>query len=223
VNQSGKSVFVSLALIAFPLPYAHAGDFDSWPDHDYATDPVRTQAGFHAVQRLGITLGGNVISKITRPDGTIREIGAGNLYQIGLGALYQWDIVPVSAALTVNYHFDTDYNNNDNAAFRRNPLEAQVYLNGLNPFRIGAGMRYVYTARATSTINGVTEKIRFKNARGSIVEIGYQVTPYGWVNLRYVKEKYQVETYTSTGTTPNLSGNTPYDGSHVGLFISYEY
>ena len=84
-------------------------------------------------------------------------------------------------------------------------------------------MRYIYSARATSTINGVSERITFEKTRGSIVEIGYQVRPYGWVNLRYVKETYKVASYSTTGTSPNLSGNAPYDGSHVGLFISYEY
>jgi len=227
VNQIGKSLFASLALFAIPFPYAHADDFDFWNAQDFAY-PVRPRTGFHAVERIGITLGGDVISKLVHADGTIREISAGGLYQAGLGLLYQWDAIPVSAALTINYHYDSDYNGNNDASFRRNPLEALAYFNGPGHFRIGAGMRYVYAARADSTINGVTEKITFQNARGSIVEIGYQVEPYGWVSLRYVKETYYVETYTTTGTpatgtSPPLSGNAPYDGSHVGLFISYEY
>ena len=56
--------------------------------------------------------------------------------------------IPFSVALTFNYHYDSDYNNNDNASFRRNPLEALAYFNGLGRFRIGGGMRYVYAARA---------------------------------------------------------------------------
>jgi hypothetical protein len=168
-------------------------------------------------------VGGDTISGITYPNGAVREITAGDLYQIGLGVLYQWEIAPFSAALTINYQYDADYNDNDDASFRRNPLEALVYFNGLDPFRIGAGMRRVYSARATSTINGVSERITFNNTRGRIFEIGYQVRPYGWVNLRYVNETYEVATYSTTGTSPGLSGNTPYDGSHTGLFISYEY
>lgn len=218
---TGKTPFLILAL--FAIQCAHADDFDSWTRHDFATYPDRTLPGFHAVERLGITAGGDAISRITFQDGAVREISAGNLYQIGLGVLYQWDYLPLSASLTINYQYDADYNNNDDASFRRNPLEALVYFNGLNPFRIGAGTRYVYSARATSTINGVSEKITFENARGSIVEIGYQVRPYGWVSLRYVKETYRVATYSTTGTSPNLAGNTPYDGAHYGLFISYEY
>jgi hypothetical protein len=223
VSQTGKSLFASLALFAFPFLCAHADDFDSWSEYGYADGPVRTKPGFQAVQRLGFTLGGDPISKITYPDGVIREISAGGLNQIGLGILYQWDVIPFSVALTLNYHYDSDYNENDNASFRRVPLEALAYFNGPGRFRIGAGTRYVYSARAASTINGVTEKITFKDTMGSVVEIGYQVRPYGWVSLRYVKETYEVETYSTSGTTPALSGNTPYNGSHTGLFVSYEY
>ncbi len=223
-RQTGRAVFASLALFALPLHCSHADDFDSWAVHDYATPSFRIKPGFHAVERLGFTIGGNAISKLTRSDGTIREISAGGLYQIGLGVLYQWDVIPFSAALTFNYHVDSDYSNNNTGSFRRNPLEGLVYFNGLGRFRVGGGMRYAYAARAESTINGVTERIRFTNTKGSIVEIGYQVRPYGWVNLRYVKEKYKVESYTTTGgTSPGLSGNAPYDGSHVGVFITYEY
>lgn len=222
-SHSGKSLFASLLLLAFPFTGVHADDFDFWTGQEFTSYPVRAKAGFHAVEHAGITLGGDAVSKLTRADGTIRQISAGGLYQLGLGVLYQWDAIPFSAELTFNYHYDSDYNNNDNASFRRNPLEALVYFNGLGNFRIGGGMRYVYAARATSSINGVTERITFENARGSIVEIGYQVRPYGWVNLRYVKERYTVATYSTTGITPGLAGNAPYDGSHFGLFISYEY
>jgi hypothetical protein len=223
VNQTCNALLASLTLFAFPFLCAHADDFDSWNEFGFASNPVRNQPGLHAVERIGITVGGDVITKLARPDGTIREISAGGLYQIGLGALYQWDAIPFSSALTLNYHYDSDYNGNNNASFRRVPLEALVYFNGLGNFRIGGGMRYIYSARATSTLNGVTEKITFENTHGSIVEVGYQVRPYGWINLRYVKEKYTVATYSTTGTAPGLSGNAPYDGSHTGLFISYEY
>jgi hypothetical protein len=219
VRQIGR-LFASCIFLAMPL-CAHADDFDSWSAHGYADGPVRIKPGFQAVQRLGFTLGGDAISKITYPDGAIREISAGGLNQIGLGMLYQWDVMPVAVALTLNYHYDSDYNENDNASFRRVPLEALAYFNTSARFRIGAGERYVYSARASSTINGVTEKTTFEDTRGRVFEIGYQVRPHGWVSLRRVLERYRVASYTTTGTT--LSGNAPYDGSHFGLFVGYEY
>ena len=75
-----------------------------------------------------------------------------------------------------------------------------------------------------STINGVTEKITFENAKGSIVEIGYEVRA-----LRMDQSALREESTTRSQPTPRparhtgLSGNAPYDGSHTGLFISYEY
>lgn len=227
VSQTGRSLLITLALIALPLTSA-AGNFGSSLDHGFdEPQAVAPRPGFHAVERLGITLGGDVISKIVNADGTIREISAGGLYQAGLGALYQYDVIPFAVEMTLNYHYDSDYNGNDNASFRRVPLEGLVYFTGMGRVRIGAGIRYVYSARADSTHNGVTEKISFQNAHGSIVEVGYQVNAYGWVSLRYVKEQYVVESYSTTGTATGTaappSGNTPYDGSHVGLFISYEF
>jgi len=223
VSQAGKALFASLALFAFPFPCAYADDFDSWSTHGYAEGPVRAKPGYKAVQRLGFTVGGDAISTITYPDGAIREISAGGLNQVGLGMLYQWDVMPVAAAVTLNYHYDSDYNENDNASFRRVPLETLLYFNATDRFRIGAGIRYVYSARATSNIGGVTEKFTFEDTRGSVVEIGYQVRPHGWVSLRHVLEKYKVESYSTTATTPVSSGNDPYDGSHYGLFVGFEY
>lgn len=223
VSQTGRALFASLALFAFPFPCAHADDFDSWSAHGYAEGPVRAKPGFQAVQRLGFTVGGDAISTITYPDGAIREISAGGLNQIGLGVLYQWDAMPVSFAVTLNYHYDSDYHENDNASFRRVPLETLFYFNATERFRIGAGIRYVYSARATSNINGVTERITFEDTRGRVLEIGYQVRPHGWVSLRHVLEEYRVQSYSTTGTAPPQSGDAPYDGSHYGLFVGYEY
>ena len=225
LRHTGRSLFAILTLVAISFQFAIADDFDAWNNYGFEESHITPdQPGFHAVERLGFTVGGDVISKLTRADGTVREISGGGLYQAGLGVLYRYPTIPFSLELTLNYHTDSDYNNNDNASFRRVPVETLLYFNGTSLFRIGAGMRFVYDARASSTINGVTEKYTFKNARGRIIEIGYQVRPYGWVNLRYVKEHYTVDTYTTTGeTTPDLAGNVPYDGSHWGFFISYEY
>ncbi len=212
-----------IILLALPLHSAHAYESDPWAEFGFENRTIRDKPGFHAVERLGITVGGNTIYKITHADGTLREISAGDLYQIGLGVLYRWAAVPFSAALTLNYHYSSDYNNSNSASFRRVPLEALVFFNGLGRFRIGAGIRHVYDARASATLNGVTEKFTFENTHGNVVEIGYEVRPYGWVSLRRVTETYTVASYSTTGSTQGLSGTTPFNGSHIGLFISYEY
>lgn len=192
-------------------------------DFGYTTRYVPTYKaeGFHFTVREGITWGGDGISNITFQDGSKREISAGGITQIGMGTRYQMSLIPVSLALSANYHYDYDHYENDNASFRRVPLEALLYIELPGNVRLGGGMRYSYSARATSTINGVSEKINFKNTRGSVVEIGYHVLPFGWVDLRYVKETYEIESYTSSSTAPPAT-HAPYNGEHFGVFLTLE-
>ncbi|MBI4809120.1 MAG: hypothetical protein HY799_09265 [Nitrosomonadales bacterium] len=223
VIRPGRSLCAILALIAMPPLVAHAASFDDSFEsvRPYST-PYRDE-GFHFLVREGITGGGDGITNITLNDGSKREISAGGINQIGMGTRYRMSLLPLSVALSVNYHYDYDYYENDNASFRRVPLEALAYVELPGNVRLGGGMRYSYSSRATSTINGVTERINFKNTRGSVVEIGYHVRPYGWVDLRYVKETYEVESYTSSATPPPTQpANAPYNGSHIGLFVTFE-
>ncbi|MDO8925507.1 MAG: hypothetical protein Q7U94_01190 [Sideroxyarcus sp.] len=220
VNRTGSPLAL-LILIAVTSPGGHAVGFDNSFETVRPYTPQYKDEGFHFLVREGITGGGDGISNITFEDGSKREVSAGGITQIGMGTRYQAGFL--SLALSVNYHYDYDHYNNDNASFRRVPLEALAYIEVPGNVRLGGGMRYSYSARATSTINGVSEKINFKNTRGSVIEIGYHVRPYGWVDLRYVKETYEVESYTSSATTPPAQAPTaPYNGSHVGIFATFE-
>lgn len=220
VNRTGSPLSL-LILIALPSLGSHAAGFDDSFETVRPYAPQYKDEGFHFVVREGITFGGDGISNITFEDGSKREVSAGGITQIGMGTRYQTGFL--SLALSVNYHYDYDHYNNDDASFRRVPLEALLYIELPGNVRLGGGMRYSYSARATSTINGVNERIDFKNTRGSVVEIGYHVRPYGWVDLRYVKEIYEVEAYSSSATTPPAQAPTsPYNGSHVGIFVTFE-
>lgn len=221
VNRPGRSPRAVLILAALAFSATQASTFASTFETTRPYSPAQQDEGFHFLVREGLTGGGEGISSITLSDGSKREISAGGINQIGMGTRYQAGII--SLALSVNYHYDYDYYQNDNASFRRVPLEALAYIELPGNVRLGGGMRYSYSARATSTLNGVTERINFKNTRGSVVEIGYHVRPYGWVDLRYVKETYEVESFTSSATPPPSSpANAPYNGSHVGLFVTFE-
>jgi len=220
VKRTGGTLAIFI-LIAFLPPVARAASFDDSFESVRPYSPPYKDEGFHFMVREGITGGGDGISNITFEDGSKREVSAGGITQIGMGTRYQAGFL--SLALSVNYHYDYDHYNNDDASFRRVPLEALAYIEVPGNVRIGGGMRYSYSARATSTINGVNERIDFKNTRGSVVEIGYHVRPYGWVDLRYVKETYEVEAYTSSATTPPAQAPTaPYNGSHIGIFVTFE-
>lgn len=173
--------------------------------------------------RTGITGGGDTLSTIAMSNGSKREITAGGLEQLGLGTRFQFGDLPLSLELSLNYQLDRDYNDNDQASFRRVPLEGIVHINLPGNFRIGGGTRIVYSPKASSTLNGESEWINFRDARGSIVEIGYHVAPYGWVALRYVRENYVVERYSTTSTTAQpVTAGTIYDGAHIGAFIILE-
>ncbi len=223
VNRPDRSLFAIFILTVLALSSTQASVFDNSFETTTPYIPAYKEEGFHFLVREGLTGGGDSISNFTLKDGTKREIRAGGINQIGMGTRYQMSSMPLSIALSINYHYDYDYNANANASFRRVPLEALAYLSLPGNVRIGGGMRYSYSARATSTINGVTERINFHNTRGSVVEIGYHILPYGWVDLRYVRETYQVESFISSGTaTQTATGNAPYNGSHVGVFITFE-
>jgi hypothetical protein len=175
------------------------------------------------VVRAGITAGGDTLSSFNMSNGMKREITAGGLEQAGLGTRYQFGELPLSLELGINYQLDRDYNENDKASFRRVPLEGIVFINLPGNFRIGGGARHIYSTKADSAVDGASETIRFRNARGSIVELGYHVAPYGWVALRYVRENYVVESYSTTSATaPPLPVGTVFDGAHVGAFLVFE-
>jgi hypothetical protein len=124
--------------------------------------------------------------------------------------------------LSANYHVDGITASNGDMSFRRYPIEALAYYTGVESFRFGGGIRVVTSPEASLTINGSTEKKVFDNATGYVAELGYKMGPYSWVNFRYVSEKYQLKTYTSTsGTTTPPVGT--YDGSHFGVNFLFEF
>jgi hypothetical protein len=76
----------------------------------------------------------------------------------------------------------------------------------------------------TAKINGQSKKTTFDNTTGYVVETGYKIAQSSWVNLRYVSEKYQGNTYTSTtGATSSLAGTKAVDGSHFGVNFMFEF
>lgn len=173
--------------------------------------------------REGVTVGGDTLAQITMANGQKRDIDAGGLYQVALGSRMQFDGLPLSLELNLGFHFDRDDAENNEAQIRRTPLEGIIHLNLTENLRIGAGTRINYAASATTRFSDVTEWIRFRDARGSIAEIGYHVSPYGWFALRYVREDYIVESHTSTSaTTSIMPPGTLYDGAHIGIFIILE-
>ncbi len=185
---------------------------------------ARADSGMHFLFDIGVTIGGDKIFTAATTSGGSVDVKGGELVQLGLGGLYQFDSTPIALSLTANYHLDRVTATNGNMTFNRYPIEALVYYTGINKFRFGGGVRVISSSESSETINGATRKIVFDSTRGYVAELGYRMGAHSWINLRYVSEKYQGRTYTATnGTVTSLAGSPAIDGSHFGLFTMFEF
>ncbi len=126
--------------------------------------------------------------------------------------------------MSVNYHFHSAMASNGENTFDRVPVEFLAYYTGKEHFRIGGGYRILNSPEWIKSVNGFTQKATFENATGLVAEIGYQMSTPVWINFRFVSEKYQAKSYTSTsGTTWSMVGSAPFSGSHIGVNFNYEF
>lgn len=186
--------------------------------------PYSSEPGFHFLIPLGITFGGDTLASAVTTSGDTKEIKGGELLQIGLGALYQFNDMPLALSLTVNYHFDSVTASNGDMKFKRYPVEVLAYYTGWQRVRTGFGIRMANSPEDSVTINGLTDKVTYENAKGTVLEVGFKLDQSSWINLRYVSEKYQPKTYTATnGAVFSLAGSNTEDGSHLGIFLLGEF
>lgn len=166
----------------------------------------------------GLTTGGDDLFTMEYEDGSSKDLKAGALIELGLGLLYQLPDMPVAAQLMAKYHFDTAGASNGDGSFDRYPIEAALYYTGLRDWRFGAGLRYVLNPEADISIDdGDDYEAGFENATGFLVEVGYQVTPQVWVNIRAVSEKYELETFSANGQKFDVPDTEKVSGNHIGL------
>lgn len=176
-----------------------------------SNSPYSSDPGFHFLVPIGLTFGGDTLATATFTNGDSKSIKAGELFQIGLGALYQFDNMPLALSLTANYHFDSVTASNGDMKFKRYPVEMLAYYSGMEKFRVGAGMRMVQSPEITLSMNGVSQTYKYDNATGFVLETGFKMDKSSWLNLRYVSEQYKAN---------NLLTKS---GSHFGLFILGEF
>lgn len=181
-----------------------------------------TAPGLHWILNAGLTYGGDTIGKVSFTNGSSSNIKAGSFMQFGIGGLYQFQDKPVALMLSANYHFDSVTAKNGTASFDRFPIEALAYYTGKERFRFGGGVRIVNGAELSSDIGG-NDKYTFDTTKGLVAEIGYQLDPHGWLNFRFVSEKYQAKTEVWNGVTYSLAGSAPVSGSHMGVNFTYEF
>ncbi len=212
------------ALFSFALG-AHALSEQGAPDQSPIPQMPHTKSGFHFVLNGGMTYGGDTIATARYTDGSTQDIKAGSLIQIGAGALYQFDEKPLALMLSANYQFDTATGKNGDLTFGRYPIEALAYYTGKERFRIGGGVRFVNSPEFNATINGITNKIVFDRTTGLVAEVGYQLSPRGWINFRFVSEKYKPNrvVWAGGGVTSLVGLTSSVSGSHMGVNFNYEF
>lgn len=141
-------------------------------------------------------------------------IHGGGRLEIGAGVLWQSDRYPLATSLLANYHFDQSAGVAGDAKFRSVPLDAMVYYTGMQSLRIGVGLSYVVSPTVDVTVDRTAQTIKFDNATGKAFEVGYQISPSLWANLRLVSTKF----------TPKQAGNAAAaDVSHLAVNLSYVF
>lgn len=204
---------------------AHALSDQEAADRGISQQITPTKPGLHFVINGGMTYGGDTIATAVYTNGMTTDIKGGALIQFGAGALYQFENRPVALMLSANYHFHSAMGQNGDITFDRMPIEALAYYTGKERFRIGGGVRFVNSPEFNASVNGISDKIIFDNSTGLVAEIGYQLSSQGWLNFRFVSEKYNANHIVwNGGAVTSLVGLTvPVSGSHLGVNFTYEF
>lgn len=158
-------------------------------------------------------LGGQVYDDKTGKYLGDTDVRAGGLYYTGLGVQFanaDWGVLANAA-----YHFDAAWgrlSDDDGAEFRRFAYDLLPYYRIDRAFRIGAGVTYHASPKASIHVNDTKTNIKFDDALGVTVFAGYQLPESrSWVELRYTDIDYEVET----------SGFEDKDGAHFGLILHW--
>lgn|GEM_PF-789397 len=220
------TLWIALTSNAFALSDQEAAD------RGITQSIVPTKSGMHVLMNIGLTYGGDKIGTVNfyNSNGSIshsKDIKAGALYQMGIGGIYQFEDKPLALMLSVNYHTDIASGSNGSISFSRIPVEAIAYYTGKEQFRFGGGVRMVNAPEFSSDVSSPAspvKKMTFKNATGLVGEIGYQLSSQGWLNFRFVSEKYDADTLTLwNGASGSIAGSAPLAASHMGVNFTYVY
>jgi hypothetical protein len=108
---------------------------------------------------------------------------------------------------------------NGSLRFSRYPVEVLGFYTGVPGFRFGAGPRFVFNPRLKVDVPGDNSKIVFDDTIGAVIEAGYRIGTYMWVNLRLTGETYKIKSVNGSSVTANsdVSGNSI--GANVVLYF----
>jgi hypothetical protein len=163
------------------------------------------------VATAAVTHGGDDWQVARSAAGTPLNMHGGGRFALGAGMAWKSAAYPVMGTLVANYHFDTRAGVNGDAKFTRAPIDGMVYFTGLEKLRFGVGLSYIVSPSVKASIDGQSHTITLKNAIGKSVEIGYELSPNLWANVRLSSAKFE----------PKAAGGAmDADVSHVAANVS---
>ncbi|SFH00913.1 Outer membrane protein beta-barrel domain-containing protein [Duganella sp. CF458] len=155
------------------------------------------QAQTQAVERplrflvgTGVSHGGDTLATAEYESGWSRDVKAGGLVYFTFGANYRLD-EEFSIQGTLNYHVDDASAKNGKLKFERFPVEVLGYYHMDENWRVGAGLRYIKSAKLSS--DGAAPDVGGKSDStvSGVVELEYFFIPQVGMKVRYVKEKFK--------------------------------
>lgn len=178
------------------------------------TFSMGAQAGndIRLLATAGLTFGGDTWQVAQSGNQTPVTIQGGGKIEVGGGLWWQSPQYPLATSLTANYHVDRAAGVQGDAKFSRVPLEAMLYYTGMETLRIGVGVSEILSPTVKAMVDGQEQRIGFNNATGKSFELGYQVAPALWANLRLSSANYTPKTAGSAKTA---------DVSFISLSLSH--
>jgi hypothetical protein len=156
---------------------------------------------------MGLTGGGDKLSTVSYADGSTQSIHAGGLVHFYVGLRYEPG-TKTAITTTFGYHVDQAYARNGDMKFQRFPLELIAQYEVADRIWLGAGGRYISSAKITGSGFASGVDYNFGSTSGVIVQGSYLISNHYDISVRYVKEEYSVP-------------GSKIDGSHGGIYFAY--
>lgn len=165
----------------------------------------------HFIAGIGITGGGEKLATVRYTDGSTQDVRSGGLVHF-YGGL-EFNVAPdVLLQATVGYHVDSTTARNGDIEFERFPIEVLGQYALDRHLRLGGGLRFVPSAKLSSSGAASIGTADFDSHVGLVVEGEYLFTPVFGTKLRFVSEKYK-----PSNGAPSINGD------HVGLYASFHF